>query len=76
MPFCKLHMPKRDTTVILEDERGEEYKTTYIAQRTALSAGWKAFSAGHKLVEGDVLVFHLVSSSKFKVLFESFFLYL
>ncbi|XP_022762332.1 B3 domain-containing protein Os01g0234100-like [Durio zibethinus] len=67
MPFCKLHMPKHDTTVILEDESGEEYKTTYIAERTALSAGWKAFSAGHKLVEGDVLVFHLVSSSKFKV---------
>ncbi|XVE93349.1 hypothetical protein REPUB_Repub01dG0184200 [Reevesia pubescens] len=67
MPFCKLHMPKHDTTVILEDENGEEYKTTYIAERTALSAGWKAFSAGHKLVEGDVLVFHLVSSSKFKV---------
>ncbi|XWS54819.1 hypothetical protein CRYUN_Cryun10bG0122000 [Craigia yunnanensis] len=67
MPFCKLHMPKNDTTVILEDESGEEYKTTYIAERTALSAGWKAFSAGHKLVEGDVLVFHLVSSSKFKV---------
>ncbi|XP_022746414.1 B3 domain-containing protein Os01g0234100-like isoform X2 [Durio zibethinus] len=60
MPFCKLHMPKNDTTLILEDESGEEYKTTYIAERTALSAGWKAFSAGHKLVEGDVLVFHLV----------------
>ncbi|XVE49180.1 hypothetical protein DITRI_Ditri01bG0061600 [Diplodiscus trichospermus] len=67
MSFCKLHMPKHDTTVILEDESGEEYKTTYIAKRTALSAGWKAFSAGHKLVEGDVLVFHLVSSSRFKV---------
>ncbi|KAE8672827.1 putative AP2/B3-like transcriptional factor family protein [Hibiscus syriacus] len=61
MPFCKLHMPN------LEDENGEEYKASYIAQRTALSAGWKAFSFNHKLVEGDVLVFHLVSSSKFKV---------
>ncbi|XVE66863.1 hypothetical protein DITRI_Ditri08aG0114200 [Diplodiscus trichospermus] len=67
MPFCKLHMPKNDTTFILEDESGEEYKTTYIAERTALSAGWEAFSADHKLVEGDVLVLHLVSSSKFKV---------
>ncbi|GMI74551.1 hypothetical protein HRI_001124400 [Hibiscus trionum] len=67
MPFCKLHMPKQDTTITLEDENGEEYKASYIAQRTALSAGWKAFSANHKLVEGDVLVFHLVSSSKFKV---------
>lgn len=67
MPFCKLHMPKQDTTIILEDESGEEYKASYIAQRTALSAGWKAFSADHKLVEGDVLVFHLVGSSKFKV---------
>ncbi|KAK5837948.1 B3 domain-containing protein Os01g0234100-like [Gossypium arboreum] len=67
MPFCKLHMPKQDTTIILEDESGEEYKASYIAQRTALSAGWKAFSADHKLVEGDVLVFHLIGSSKFKV---------
>ncbi|KAE8721815.1 putative AP2/B3-like transcriptional factor family protein [Hibiscus syriacus] len=60
-------MPKQDTTVALEDENGEECIAFYIAQRTALSAGWKSFSANHKLVEGDVLIFHLVSSLKFKV---------
>ncbi|KAE8657553.1 hypothetical protein F3Y22_tig00116989pilonHSYRG00228 [Hibiscus syriacus] len=30
------------------------------------SAGWKAFSTNYNIVEGDVLLFHLVSSSKFK----------
>ncbi|XP_054823658.1 B3 domain-containing protein Os01g0234100-like isoform X2 [Prosopis cineraria] len=32
-----------------------------------LSAGWRQFSAAHKLQEGDVLVFQLVEPSKFKV---------
>jgi hypothetical protein len=40
----------------------------YIAYKTGLSAGWRQFSAAHKLVEGDVLVFQLVEPTKFKVL--------
>ncbi|KAH8498455.1 hypothetical protein H0E87_017382 [Populus deltoides] len=67
MRFCKMHLPKNDTTVFLENESGEEYILNYIAERTALSGGWKAFCAANNLHEGDVLVFHLVKPSRFKV---------
>ncbi|OAY45674.1 hypothetical protein MANES_07G082100v8 [Manihot esculenta] len=67
MRFCKLHLPKHDTSVFLETENGEEYVINYISERTALSGGWKAFCAAHELHEGDVLVFHLVKPLKFKV---------
>ncbi|XP_058007507.1 B3 domain-containing protein Os01g0234100 isoform X2 [Hevea brasiliensis] len=67
MRFCKLHLPKHDTTVFLETENGEEYIINYISERTALSGGWKAFCSAHKLHEGDVLVFHLVKPLRFKV---------
>ncbi|XP_021896762.1 B3 domain-containing protein At3g19184-like isoform X2 [Carica papaya] len=65
--FCKLHLPRHDVTVTLENENGKEYKISFIAERTALSAGWKKFSDAHELLEGDVLVFQLISSTKFKV---------
>ncbi|KAJ6372782.1 hypothetical protein OIU76_027164 [Salix suchowensis] len=32
-----------------------------------LSGGWRGFSVDHNLVEGDVLVFHLVKPTRFKV---------
>ncbi|KAJ6310549.1 hypothetical protein OIU76_015300 [Salix suchowensis] len=67
MRFCKMHLPKNDTTIFLENESGEEYILNYIAERTALSGGWKAFCAANNLQEGDVLVFHLVKPSRFKV---------
>ncbi|KAL9354521.1 hypothetical protein Peur_052491 [Populus x canadensis] len=67
MRFCKMHLPKNDTTVFLENESGEEYILNYIAERTALSGGWKAFCAANNLHEGDVLVFHLMKPSRFKV---------
>lgn len=65
--FCKRHLPDKDTTITLEDESGKEYKTKYIACKTGLSAGWRQFSAVHKLQEGDVVVFQLVEPTKFKV---------
>ncbi|XP_054823657.1 B3 domain-containing protein Os01g0234100-like isoform X1 [Prosopis cineraria] len=65
--FCKRHLPDNDTTVTLEDESGKGYQLKYIACKTGLSAGWRQFSAAHKLQEGDVLVFQLVEPSKFKV---------
>ncbi|KAK7263124.1 hypothetical protein RJT34_30709 [Clitoria ternatea] len=65
--FCKRHLPDKDTTIILEDESGKEYKTKYIACKTGLSAGWRQFSAVHKLKEGDAVVFQLVEPTKFKV---------
>ncbi|CAL5197694.1 unnamed protein product [Lathyrus oleraceus] len=65
--FCKRHLPDKDTTITLEDESGREYKTKYIACKTGLSAGWRQFSAVHKLLDGDVVVFQLVEPTKFKV---------
>lgn len=65
--FCKKHLPDKDITITLEDESGKEYQLKYIAYKTGLSAGWRQFSAMHKLLEGDVLVFQLVEPTKFKV---------
>ncbi|XP_058191424.1 B3 domain-containing protein Os01g0234100-like isoform X2 [Rhododendron vialii] len=68
--FCKSHLPRLDAIVILEDESGEEYNTKYLVDKKGLSAGWKWFSISHKLLEGDAVVFHLVSRLglvKFKV---------
>ncbi|KAK6116245.1 hypothetical protein DH2020_050041 [Rehmannia glutinosa] len=67
VPFCKIHLPTRDTTVVLEDENGEEFPIKYIAHKTGLSAGWRKFVAGNKLVEGDVLIFQLIEPCRFKV---------
>ncbi|KAL5752941.1 hypothetical protein ACOSP7_023123 [Xanthoceras sorbifolium] len=65
--FCKLYLPNKDATVTLEDENGEQYEAKYFADKTGLSAGWRQFSIGHNLLEGDVLVFQLVGTLKFKV---------
>ncbi|KAI3813352.1 hypothetical protein L1987_18073 [Smallanthus sonchifolius] len=65
--FGKLFLPKTDCEMEIEDENGEIHHIKYIPQSTGLSAGWKKFAVGHNLVEGDVLVFHLVESHKFKV---------
>lgn len=53
--------------MVIEDENGQQYKLKYIAHKTGLSAGWRNFAIAHKLLEGDVLVFQLVESTKFKV---------
>lgn len=68
MPFCKLHLPNKDATVVLENEEGEEFPIKYIAHKTGLSAGWRKFVTGNKLLEGDVVVFQLVAPCRFKVM--------
>ncbi|KAK0581308.1 hypothetical protein LWI29_012361 [Acer saccharum] len=65
--FCLEHLPRKDTMIVLEDEDGNEYDTRYLAEKIGLSAGWRGFSISHKIREGDVAVFHLVSPTKFKV---------
>ncbi|XP_031254429.1 B3 domain-containing protein Os01g0234100-like isoform X2 [Pistacia vera] len=65
--FCKLHLPTKDASVVLEDECGKLYEAKYFAEKTGLSAGWRQFSTGHNLLEGDVLVFQLIDALKFKV---------
>lgn len=69
MGFCKSHMPRHNSTVILEDEDGEKYEVNYIVEKTALSAGWKLFAAARNLAEGDVVIFQLIELSRFKVIF-------
>lgn len=65
--FCKSHLPLSDEMMTLEDENGDEFQTKYLAQKTGLSGGWRGFSIDHELVDGDALVFQLVSPTRFKV---------
>nr|GMC91466.1 B3 domain-containing protein Os01g0234100-like [Ipomoea batatas] len=67
VPFCKKHLSRTDTTLVLENESGEEFSVKYLAQKTGLSAGWRKFVAAHTLLEGDVLIFQLVSTERLKV---------
>ncbi|KHG01596.1 hypothetical protein F383_20813 [Gossypium arboreum] len=64
--FCKTHLPRKDTTITLEDESGNQFHVKYYADKTGLSAGWRQFCSAHNLLEGDVLVFQLVEPTKFK----------
>lgn len=75
MPFCKLHLPKHDCAVVLEDENGEQFEIKYIEYKTGLSAGWRKFANAQRLLEGDVLLFQLIEPSKFKVTPEIFYDY-
>lgn len=54
--------------MVLEDEEGKEFRVKYLVEKNGLSGGWRWFSIAHKLLEGDVCVFHLVRPSKFKVI--------
>ncbi|KAK8587029.1 hypothetical protein V6N12_021545 [Hibiscus sabdariffa] len=65
--FCKMHLPRKDTTITLEDEGGHRYCVKYYADKTGLSAGWRQFCGANNLLEGDVLVFQLVEPTKFKI---------
>lgn len=65
--FCKKHLPDEDKMITLVDEKGEEFPTKYLAEKTGLSGGWRGFSVDHNLVDGDALVFQLVTPTEFKV---------
>ncbi|GAB4848963.1 hypothetical protein Ancab_003777 [Ancistrocladus abbreviatus] len=67
VPFCKMYLPKEDASVILETESGKHYETKYLVRNTGLSAGWKRFAVDNKLQAGDVVIFHLIEATKFKV---------
>ena len=66
----------QDTAIFLEDESGEAFETKYLVEKVGLSAGWRGFSISHKLMGGDIVVFHLVKPSKFKVVIWTFLLQL
>ncbi|KAL1534642.1 B3 domain-containing protein-like protein isoform X2 [Salvia divinorum] len=65
--FCSKYLPKRDTPIVLVDEWGNEYTTSYLLDRNGLSAGWRGFSISHRLLKGDILFFHLTAPCKLKV---------
>ncbi|XP_057247132.1 B3 domain-containing protein Os01g0234100 isoform X3 [Beta vulgaris subsp. vulgaris] len=65
--FCDDHLPMCDCKVVLVDEAGKESSTVYLAGKVGLSGGWRGFSIEHKLLEGDMLVFHLIAPAKFKI---------
>ncbi|OIT04138.1 PREDICTED: B3 domain-containing protein At5g42700-like [Nicotiana attenuata] len=65
--FCRKNLPRRDDTITLIDETGEEWPTVYLAQKNGLSGGWKKFAVDHDLADGDAIVFHLIRPTKFKV---------
>ncbi|KAJ1261922.1 hypothetical protein BS78_09G066000 [Paspalum vaginatum] len=65
--FCDKHLPNRDAGIVLEDENGEHHHTTFLGYKQGLSAGWRAFAINHGIKVGDVAVFELVKSTKFKV---------
>ncbi|XP_071730936.1 B3 domain-containing protein Os01g0234100-like [Rutidosis leptorrhynchoides] len=67
MPFAKSFLPKQESPIVVEDENGEEHMLKYIAYRYGLSGGWRSFAVGHKLHEGDVLIFQLVGPCRFKI---------
>ncbi|XP_050209609.1 B3 domain-containing protein At3g19184-like [Mercurialis annua] len=65
--FCKNHLPRHDEYLTLVDENGDSSESKYLVNKTGLSAGWRGFAIDHKLVDGDALVFQLVSRKEFKV---------
>ncbi|XP_058224958.1 B3 domain-containing protein Os06g0194400-like [Rhododendron vialii] len=65
--FCRKNLPKRDETVTLIDEEGEEYPVVYLARKNGLSGGWKGFAVVHELVDGDAVVFQLIRPTELKV---------
>ncbi|CAM0150409.1 unnamed protein product [Urochloa decumbens] len=64
--FCEKHLPKSDAGIVVKDENGEDHHTTYLEGKQGLSAGWRGFAIDHDLKVGDVVVFELVKSNKFK----------
>ncbi|KAL6494728.1 hypothetical protein OROGR_031528 [Orobanche gracilis] len=65
--FCNVHFPNHDTSISLVDEWGNEYKTFYFLERHGLSAGWRGFAVAHRLLKGDILIFHLIGPCKLQV---------
>lgn len=66
--FCRKNLPRRDETVTLVDEEGEEYPVVYLARKNGLSGGWKGFAVAHELVDGDAVVFQLIRTTELKVM--------
>ncbi|XP_056699280.1 uncharacterized protein [Spinacia oleracea] len=67
-PFCRAHLPQKDTTLVFQTETGEQYEANYLARYLRFGGGcWKRFPLDKELEAGDAVVFHLVEVTKFKV---------
>ncbi|KAM3383888.1 hypothetical protein ACQJBY_008502 [Aegilops geniculata] len=47
--FCNKHLPKEDTTFVLEDEDGHSYDAKYLGAKQGLSGGWRGFAINHDI---------------------------
>ncbi|RAL38845.1 hypothetical protein DM860_015206 [Cuscuta australis] len=65
--FSDMYLPSHDSALMLVDEWGNDYKTSYLSERHGLSAGWRAFSIAHRLLKGDLLIFCLTGPCKLRV---------
>ncbi|XP_071722993.1 B3 domain-containing protein At5g42700-like [Rutidosis leptorrhynchoides] len=65
--FCRTSLPKHDGYVTLVDEDGDESEANYLARKTGLSGGWKAFAVAHDLADGDAVVFQVIGPTRLKV---------
>ncbi|KAF6175567.1 hypothetical protein GIB67_003949 [Kingdonia uniflora] len=63
--FCNSYLPENDYIITLVDENKAICTVQYMDK--VFRGGWKAFSIGHNLVEGDAMVFHLVKRTEFQV---------
>ncbi|KAK1358854.1 B3 domain-containing protein [Heracleum sosnowskyi] len=67
LEFCKRYMPNKDLAVVLVDDLGIQWGTSYLKKQHGFSAGWRGFAMNHGLLKGDILVFHKISPKVFKV---------
>lgn len=65
--FCRKSLPSNDGMVTLVDEEGDEYPVVYLARKRGLSGGWKGFAEAHELIDGDAVIFQVISPSVLKV---------
>ncbi|KAF6148260.1 hypothetical protein GIB67_012035, partial [Kingdonia uniflora] len=63
--FYNSYLPENDYIITLVDENKAICTVQYMDK--VFCGGWKAFSIGHNLVEGDSMVFHLVKRTEFQV---------
>ncbi|VAH27421.1 unnamed protein product [Triticum turgidum subsp. durum] len=47
--FCNKHLPKKDVTIVLEDEDGHNYDAKYLGAKQGLSGGWRGFALNHDI---------------------------
>ncbi|KAF6176503.1 hypothetical protein GIB67_007886 [Kingdonia uniflora] len=63
--LCNSYLPENDYIITLVDENKAICTVQYMDK--VFRGGWKEFSIGHNLVEGDSMVFHLVKCIEFQV---------